>query len=79
MSLMKKFRTIDREIELLLQKQRQEKWLLLLMTLCEVENEIGREITNFRYDNGEVLVKLSDTDYVKTSIGDKYVQSDNKN
>lgn len=75
---MKKFRTIDREIELLLQKQRQEKWLLLMMTLCEVENEIGKEITTFKYDNGEVLVKVSDTDYVKTSIGEVYVQSDNK-
>ncbi len=76
---MKKFKTIDREIELLLQKQRQEKWLLLLMTLCEVENKIGKEITNFEYNNGEILVKLSDTDYVTTSIGETYVQSDNKN
>ena len=79
MSLMNKFRTIDKEIEKLLEKESQKKWLNLMLGLCEVEKRIGKEVTRFSYNNGELLVRITDKDYVRTFIGEKDVQGDNKN
>lgn len=79
MSLMNKIRTIDKEIEKLLEKESQKKWLNLMLALCEVEKRIGKELTRFSYNDGELLVRVTDKDYVRTFIGEKYVQGDDKN
>lgn len=79
MSLMNKFRTIDKEIEKLIEKEEQKKWLNLMLALCEIEKRIGRKLTRFSYNNGELLVRITDKDYVRTFIGEKDVQGDNKN
>ena len=68
---MNKIKTIDKEIEKLLEKEGQKKWLNLMLALCEIEKRIGKEPTRFSYNDGELLVRVTDRDYVRTFIGDK--------
>lgn len=75
---MDKFRTIDKELEKFIEKEKQVRWLNLMLALCQMEKELGIDIKEFSYNRGEILVRLSGNNYVKTEIGEDYVQDNNK-
>ena len=58
---------IDDELKILLRKKRQEKWLKLMLMLCELEDMLQQEITHFRFDEDGIIIKDGD-DIIKMSL-----------
>ena len=70
-------KTIDKELELILERENQSKWLTLMMALCEIEKKLDFKIEKFWYNRGELIVK-HDNEHLMLNLGENYVENSNK-
>lgn len=56
--MQKKFKTMDRELEDLVRRQKQERWFELFLILCELDAK--RDIERITYKKNELYVKYKD-------------------
>ena len=67
----------DKEIERIIERENQNKWLTLMMALCEIEKKLDFKIEKFWYNKGELIVK-HDNEHLMLNLGEKYVENSNK-
>ena len=70
-------KVIDKELERIIERENQNKWLTLMMALCEIEKKLDFKIEKFWYNRGELIIK-HDKEHLMLDIGDKYVEDSNK-
>lgn len=69
----------DKEIEKILKRTQQQKWLNLMMALIDIEDTNKEEIKKFDYNNDIIIVETKKEGLLRYFIGDKDVQNSNKN
>ena len=67
MSLVSK-NLIDKELSRLIRTKRQEKWLNLMMLLCELEDKFDFDLKHFRYDEDGIIFKDKKGAFVRVSL-----------
>lgn len=69
----------DKEIEKILKRAQQQKWLNLMMALIDIEDTNKEEIHKFDYNNDIIIVETKKEGLLRYFIGDKDVEDKDKN